>query len=181
MATATTITSKAEHASQLRTESAALTKELEQLKEKLEISRRALTVLQEKRQKLTEDAAHGQQPKPGAISALLAEIAEAQIPFEGLTALVNGKQAALEQMRGTLQTLESELARESQQAARQARFNSLQAKGGEVTARISEKLRSLIEVDLVEFDAVRDALTLEFINVGRLNAEQTDPEARAIP
>jgi chromosome segregation ATPase len=179
MATAPPITSKSEQANRLRTESAALTKELAQAKEKLEISQHALAALQDKRRKLTEDVARGQQLKTGVIAALHAEIAEAQIPSEGLTALVNEKQARLDQVRSTLQTLESELAHEAQQAARQSRFASLRAQGGEVSARIAEKLRGLIEDDLPALDQVRDSLTSEFVNTGRLNAQMIDPEVTA--
>lgn len=167
MSTATApITDKATRATQLRSEAAALTREVTELKEKLEIAQRTLGVLQEKRQKFTEDAGRGRTLKPGEIAALNVAIDEAMIPVEGLTNAVKSKEAALDTVRDSLATLDYELGIESQRGARQARFDALEKQGIEAAARIAEKLRALIQDDLPTFDVVRTALNTEFVDAG---------------
>jgi len=159
MATATVaITDKGARASELRAQVATLTKELAQSKEKLELAQRTLGSLQEKRHKFTEDAAAGKQPKPGAVAALTVEIAEAEIPVEGLTRAVGEKQATLAQVSDSLAGLEREISLEARKTDRIEEVNALAAKGAEISARINAKLAEILEQDFPAFDEVRKSL-----------------------
>ena len=181
MATATAITDKRARASQLRSETTTLNDELTQASRKLDTARRALGALESKRVKFTEAAAAGNPPKPADVAALNTEISTAQISVDGLAAAVSGKQTALDAIRAQLETLGREIALEDQQEARRARFDALTKQATEAADRISEKLRSLIEEDLVAFDHARDLLVTEFI--GGQYSTATGPEvtdARAV-
>jgi hypothetical protein len=171
---------KTEQAEQLRGQVRTLTLELTELRSKLAHASGALAILNDKKQKFTEDATLGQTPKPGAIAALNVQIDEVEIPFNGFSAAVRTKEAALNQTRESLVTLDREIAIEAQQEARRARFDALGKQGHEVTARIAEKIRALVEDDLPALDQVRDSLTRDFVNVGGiLNAGPVGPEAQA--
>jgi chromosome segregation ATPase len=178
MSTATApIISKKDQAAQLRDQEGALGKEVTQLKEKLERASGALAVLQSKRDDFTKDAVSGRTPKAGAVAALSVAIDEAEIPVEGLSAALGTKQAALDQVSGTLRELEHEISTEAQREARQARLDVLKKQASEAGERIAEKIRTLLEEDLPALDAARNALTVEFIG-GRASALVT-PEATA--
>jgi DNA repair exonuclease SbcCD ATPase subunit len=178
MATAPSITTKSEQASRLRAKVSSFTTEIEQLQQKLETARRELDRYQSKRDELAEAIADGK-PQRSTSAELHAKIVKAQLPVEALQKRLAEKQSALDHTRTALETLNHEIALEERLAARQARFDALAKQGGYVAMRIAEKLRALLEEDLPAFDAVRDALTREFINVnGQLNAEIAgSPEA----
>lgn len=169
MATAVSTISKTEQAAQLRAEAAALDKEISQLKAKLEHARRRSGELQDKRKAMEQEAARGQQPKPGAVATLLTELAEAQLPVDGLTPVVAEQQAKLTAVRETLAILDRALSIEAQQQALQRRFDSLKKKGGEVVPQISASIRRLLEL-LAEWDQIRDALRLEFSDSDKTDA-----------
>ena len=171
------IADKRARASQLRSEALTINDELTQASRKLETARRALGSLESKRLKFTEAAADGNPPKPADVATLNTEISTAQISVDGLTTVLNGKQAALDTIRANQETLGREIAIEENQEARRARFEELAKQGHGLVAVINEKIRALIEDDLPALDLVRDSLANEFVNVGgRFNMEQNDPE-----
>jgi chromosome segregation ATPase len=175
-AIAPAVISKNDQAAQLREKARTLTAELTELRSKLAHASGALAILNDKRQKFVTDAAAGKQPKPGAIATLTAEISDAQIPVEGLTAAVRTKEGQLAQTRSALETLDREIAIEAQHVARNARYQALEKEITDAATLIDDDLRGLIEDHLPAFDAARDALTTEF--VGQF-AEVTGPEGRA--
>jgi chromosome segregation ATPase len=168
MATATAaVTSKSEQASQLRAEAQPFENEVSQLTAKLEVAQRTLGALTDKRRKLAEDAAHGRQAKPGAVTTIEAEIAEAKIPVEGLTTLLAERQTRLDAIRGALANLETEIAEESARQKRiddfEERFKVLEATGMGRARLVSDRLRQFIGLDLVQYDAIRATLHRELI------------------
>ena len=158
MATATALTSKRDQAIQLRAEAQALDQDVAKLREKLEIAQRALGALQDKRQKFTEDAAAGRDPKPGAIAAVNVAIDEAQIPFDGFTAAVRTKEGQLAQAREALAVLDREISIQANLAARIEEVKALAAKGAGITALINDMLAQ-IERELAALGEVRKSLS----------------------
>jgi chromosome segregation ATPase len=159
MATGTApIMNEAAQANEIRAQIRTTGQELTELRSKLARASGALAILNDKKQKLTQDAAAGRDPKPGTVTALNVAIDEASIPFDGLTAAVRTKEAALNQTREALAALEYDISIQTQKAARVEEVKTLAAKGAGITARINEMLAQL-EQELAALGEVRKGLT----------------------
>jgi chromosome segregation ATPase len=180
MATATVVLSKSEQATQLRAEAAALQGELTKLREKLEPAQRKLGELQDRRKQLEQDAARGLQPKPGAVASLLTQLAEAELPVDGLTPVVAEKQSKLDTVRATLANLESEIAAEAQRVARTAQleteYTECEAAYVGIAKRINAHRLQLMSGDYPEYGRLRTALDRKIIAL----EGSPDPEERQL-
>jgi len=175
------VTSKSEQATALRAEAAVLEKELSKLRADLAPAQRKLGELQDRRKKMEQDAAHGQQPKPGTIASLLTEIAEAQLPVDGLTLVVAEKQARLDTVRTTLEALNRDMAMEEQRAAQQARLDAVVKQGAESARELTAAVTECI-TKLNAYEAIRRQLG-DFVDAGtlpNLRPAQGDDGQRAI-
>jgi predicted nucleic acid-binding Zn-ribbon protein len=157
MATAAAITDKAVRASELRTQIITLGQEITNLRERLEQASRTLGQLQEKRQRFTEEAARGKQPKVSEVADLNAALDQAQLPVDGLTPLLSSKQAAVAGARDSLASLEREIFLEAQRAAQIEEVKGLAEKGMECAQGVNTELGKII-VALTVYDELRRSL-----------------------
>jgi hypothetical protein len=172
MATAAPAVSKKEEGILLRTQAAALDKEIVQLTSKLATAQAALDRLESRRRELAEAAADG---KPQASTAdLHAKIADAKMPIEVLQNRLSEKQAARNQVGATLDVLEREIQAEKYEASRRAHVDALTKKAPEVAAEITAALSALITTKLSAYDAIRRQLG-DIVNAGILPNLQPAP------
>lgn len=172
MATMAKAIPKPEVAAGLRKRIAALTAEISDLNEKLAKAQGTLDLFTSQRKQIGEAAADGQTPKNAP--ALFDKIAEAELPVTALRDRLAARIRDLDTAKGQLGEVENEIAIENARQRREARFAELEAAGKKVAAEIAAKISSLIETDLLEFDRIGRALTVEFVG-GQLSTSR--PEA----